>query len=52
MTTIGTRNRAQNAFNRSSSGIPNGRRTMGYGDIIGRFDNCTEAPTTRARKST
>ncbi|GGZ70436.1 hypothetical protein GCM10010371_32930 [Streptomyces subrutilus] len=45
MTTTGTRDQVVGAFNRSGSGIPNGRRVMDYGDsdITRGFGNCTEA---------
>ncbi|MFH8406979.1 phospholipase [Streptomyces sp. NPDC018019] len=45
ITTTGTRDQVQNAFNRSGSGFPTGRRVMDYGDnnIAKGFGNCTEA---------
>ncbi|MEU5145690.1 phospholipase [Streptomyces yangpuensis] len=45
ITTTGTRDRVQGAFNRSGSGFPAGRRVMDYGDsdITKGFGNCTEA---------
>ncbi|MBD0672440.1 phospholipase [Streptomyces sp. CBMA156] len=45
ITTTGTRNQAQGAFDRSGSGFPAGHRAMDYGDsdITKGFGNCTEA---------
>ncbi|MFD7395785.1 phospholipase [Streptomyces virginiae] len=45
ITTTGTRDRAQGAFDRSGAGFPAGRRVMDYGDsdITKGFGNCTEA---------
>ncbi|MGW4898362.1 phospholipase [Kitasatospora sp. NPDC004240] len=45
ITTTGARDQVRNAFNRSGSGFPNGRRVMDYGDsdITKGFGNCTEA---------
>ncbi|MER6488845.1 phospholipase [Streptomyces virginiae] len=45
ITTTGTRDQVQGAFNRSGSGFPAGRRVMDYGDsdITKGFGNCTEA---------
>ncbi|WP_285549371.1 hypothetical protein [Streptomyces lavendulae] len=45
ITTTGTRDQVQGAFDRSGSGFPSGRRVMDYGDsdITKGFGNCTEA---------
>ncbi|WP_405525801.1 phospholipase [Streptomyces avidinii] len=45
ITTTGTRDRVRDAFDRSGSGFPAGRRGMDYGDsdITKGFGNCTEA---------
>ncbi|MET8751944.1 phospholipase [Streptomyces sp. NPDC004667] len=45
ITSTGTRDQVQGAFNRSGSGFPAGRRVMDYGDsdITKGFGNCTEA---------
>ncbi|GAA2750771.1 phospholipase [Kitasatospora cinereorecta] len=45
ITTTGTRDQAQGAFNRSGTGFPAGHRAMDYGDsdITKGFGNCTEA---------
>ncbi|MER7823122.1 phospholipase [Streptomyces sp. NPDC096097] len=45
ITTTGTRDRAQGAFDRSGAGFPAGRRVMDHGDsdITKGFGNCTEA---------
>ncbi|MEW1639577.1 phospholipase [Streptomyces sp. NPDC093801] len=44
ITTTGTRDRVQGAFDRSGSGFPAGHRVMDYGDsdITKGFGNCTE----------
>ncbi|OPC77370.1 phospholipase [Embleya scabrispora] len=44
ITTTGSRDRVRDAFNRSGSGFPKGRRVMDYGDsdITNGFGNCTE----------
>ncbi|WP_405443882.1 phospholipase [Streptomyces avidinii] len=44
ITTTGTRDRVRDAFDRSGSGFPAGRRVMDYGDsdITKGFGNCTE----------
>ncbi|WP_331738158.1 glycerophosphodiester phosphodiesterase family protein [Streptomyces sp. NBC_01276] len=45
ITSTGTRDQVQGAFNRSGSGFPAGHRVMDYGDsdITKGFGNCTEA---------